>query len=339
MHTRRIVFAIAVLVLLSSFPAFVAKALPDVVATVNGEKITKEQLGSLLFDWQAPMVLDEWITYVIVGQEARNAGIQVTADEVKTKMEELKGNLPPGQDFEEMLRRSGLTMGHAFAITKMRLQAEGVIRKSLEITDADLADYRKARHILIRVPYSPPPTEGAEPPENPKDKEANEKMQSIAQEIKDGLSFEEAAKKYSEDESNKEDGGNLGWFWRNQMVPEFSEAAWKLDVGEMSEPVKTSYGYHLIKVEGIGEQATGEDRDSIRDMIFQRQFGEKYRDWLLSVRNRAEVTNFLEPEKPEPGAEVGPGAVRPSPRPPAPSPDTGEMMPEDDLPPPPPPVD
>ncbi len=77
------------------------------------------------------------------------------------------------------------------------------------------------------------------------------KTQSQAIELKSridkGESFEELAKKYSECPS-KANGGNLGYFERGQMVPEFERAAFKLPVGEVSEPVQTQFGWHLIKV-------------------------------------------------------------------------------------------
>lgn len=63
-----------------------------------------------------------------------------------------------------------------------------------------------------------------------------------------GASFEDLAKKYSKCPSGASNGGNLGFFGRGMMVPEFEQAAFALKVGEISQPVKTQFGYHLIKV-------------------------------------------------------------------------------------------
>lgn len=82
--------------------------------------------------------------------------------------------------------------------------------------------------------------------------ETEEEALRILDEIKGGLAFEEAAKKYSSCPS-KEQGGNLGDFGRGQMVPEFEQAAFAMEVGEISAPVKTQFGYHLILL--IGKKA------------------------------------------------------------------------------------
>ncbi len=96
-----------------------------------------------------------------------------------------------------------------------------------------------AKHILLKVPKDA---------DEETEKKIREKAERIIQEIEGGLSFEEAAKKYSEDTSAQQ-GGELGTFQRNQMVREFENAAFALNKGEMTKkPVKTFYGYHIIKV-------------------------------------------------------------------------------------------
>jgi len=94
----------------------------------------------------------------------------------------------------------------------------------------------KARHILVKA-------EGANTDA------ALKKIHEIQKELKNS-SFEALAKKYSDDPGSKNKGGDLGWFSRGKMVPEFEDEAFKLKVGEISRPIKTSYGYHLIKIEG-----------------------------------------------------------------------------------------
>lgn len=98
----------------------------------------------------------------------------------------------------------------------------------------------KARHILITLPED----SGEE-----KSAAAKKRIEEIAQEIKAGGDFAELARKYSEDPGSASKGGDLGYFSRDTMVKPFSDAAFNLKVGEVSEPVKSNFGYHLIKLE------------------------------------------------------------------------------------------
>ena len=99
-----------------------------------------------------------------------------------------------------------------------------------------------ASHILLNVSRDATPEQ---------DKEILDKILKIRQEIIDGKDFEEAAKEYSQDPSAKTNSGKLGYFTAFQMVTPFENAAFTTPVGQISEPVKTTFGYHLVKVNDI----------------------------------------------------------------------------------------
>ena len=86
----------------------------------------------------------------------------------------------------------------------------------------------RARHILV---------------------DSEDKAKELKKQIDDGKDFEELAKENSSDPGSKQQGGDLGYFTKERMVPEFSEAAFELKKGQVSDPVKTSFGWHIIKVE------------------------------------------------------------------------------------------
>ena len=322
MLRKSIFIFIAAVFLLSGVAALAATKLPDVVATVNGEKISKEELTNSLIDWNAPMALDQLIMYRLVGQEAKKAGVVVTAAAISARFDELKKNLPPGQTFEDMLKRNGMTPGAAFSLMKMQLQSEGVLKKQVKVTAEDLANYRRARHILIRIPSTA----------DAKEKEASEataktKIEEIEKEIKDNkISFEDAAKKYSEDPGSKDKGGDLDYFAKDQMSPEFDKAVFEMKPGEISAPIKTSYGYHLIQLIGLGADAKGADRKKLEDMLIPSKMGEMYRDWMLTIRNKANIVSVFEPAPPP---APKPAAVRPTTKQPgmAPPPPPSEAPP------------
>jgi len=114
-----------------------------------------------------------------------------------------------------------------------------------------------------------------------------------------GEDFASLAKELSTDEATKEDGGDLGWFPRGVMVPEFEEAAFALQPGEISDIVQTSFGYHIILVE---------ERDPDRELepyaLEQRQ-ASALNDWLEKQRQSEAVERYWSPDKVPPEA-VGP---------------------------------
>jgi len=97
-----------------------------------------------------------------------------------------------------------------------------------------------ARHILFRV---------ASPTDEKASKEAEDKVKAVIARIKKGEDFAKLANELTEDPSGRKDGGDLGYFTKEQMVPEFSTVAFKLDKGSISDPIKTQFGWHVLKVE------------------------------------------------------------------------------------------
>lgn len=117
----------------------------------------------------------------------------------------------------------------------------------------------KARHILFKL------EENAKPEEEAK---AREKAEAVLKKAKAGEDFAELAKKHSEGPTAK-DGGDLGYFSENQMVKPFEEAAFKLNKGEVSDLVRTSFGYHIIKVEDVKEART-KSLEEVKGQILAR---------------------------------------------------------------------
>lgn len=123
--------------------------------------------------------------------------------------------------------------------------------------------------------------------------DSEEACKEIREKIVSGeLTFEEAAKQHSSCPSN-EQGGNLGSFSKGMMVPEFEAAAFELPIGEVSEPVKTQFGYHLIKVEDKNEGST-QAFEAVKDMILnqlsQQNQEKKYLEFVSELRNKYGVT-------------------------------------------------
>lgn len=143
-----------------------------------------------------------------------------------------------------------------------------------------------ARHILVK------------PDELMTDDEAQQLLEQLRQRVGQGEDFSKLAMQYSDDKVSASQGGDLGWTSPGQMVPEFESALEKLQPGQVSEPVKTQFGWHLIEVLARRklDDTDTYNRNKIKQQIFQRKSEEAYSAWLRRLRNEAYVENLLTPK-------------------------------------------
>ena len=133
-------------------------------------------------------------------------------------------------------------------------------------------DEVKARHILIRMQGSRVPVR--EGHKELTDEQALAKAKEVRAKIVAGAKFEEQAKLESDDTGSGDNGGDLGTFGAGQMVPEFDEVVFKAPIGQVTEPIKTAYGYHLILVEERKSKPFEEARADIEQKI-RPEMGQK----------------------------------------------------------------
>jgi len=138
-------------------------------------------------------------------------------------------------------------------------------------------DHVKARHILIRMQGSRVPVR--EGHKDLTDQEALAKAKEVRAKIVAGAKFEDQAKAESDDTCSGENGGDLGTFGAGQMVPEFDEVVFKAPIGQVTEPIKTAYGYHLILVEERKSKPFEDTRGEIEQKI-RPEMGQKAIDAL-----------------------------------------------------------
>ena len=135
-----------------------------------------------------------------------------------------------------------------------------------------------ARHILVKVNELVP------------EAEALRKTQALKERLDNGADFAELARLNSNDGSASK-GGDLGWLFQGDTVPEFESAMDGLKIKEISQPVKTQFGYHLIQVleRRVEDVSQERKRQVARQVLRERKADEEYQEWLRQIRDRAYV--------------------------------------------------
>jgi peptidyl-prolyl cis-trans isomerase C len=152
--------------------------------------------------------------------------------------------IPDSAEFKQRLAfvRNKALMETVLAQESKTAVTEAALRKIYDDATKTMSGQQEvhARHILFRV---------NDPNDQAASKAAEDKVKNTIERVKKGEDFGTLAKALTEDPSGKQDGGDLGYFTRDQMVPEFSEVAFGLEKGQVSGPVKTQFGWHVLKVE------------------------------------------------------------------------------------------
>ena len=299
--------------------------LKDPVATVDGDKISRAQLDEA-FDKAVQMtgvkaadltseqkmegyrqLLDELITEKLVTKAA--AGITVPQSEVDAQIAKIKAQFPSEEDFSKQLAQVGQSPEQLTDTIKKMLQQqhwlESQIAGKTEVTDeeakqfyeANKAEFQqpdtvKASHILFLV--------------NKDDSQeiVNQKLEAAKTaeaRAKKGEDFMALAKELSEEPGAKESGGDLGFFPKDRMVPEFSEVAFSQKVGDISDPVRTQFGWHVIKVtdkKAAGVVPYEEVKAQLITYLKAKKQEEAAQTLLKSLRTSAQIESTLPPPAP-----------------------------------------
>ncbi|MDR4889652.1 peptidylprolyl isomerase [Fredinandcohnia sp. QZ13] len=260
----------------------------DVVASVNGVEIERDELHTSLEKFYGSQVLETLITNKIIELEAEKENITVSDKELDEELQALIDSYGGEETFTSAIEASGVTRKEVEDDIKQFIQTKKLLEPRIEITDDEVKTYFEenkdsfvqpeqvqASHILV-------------------DDEAT--ASEVATKLADGADFAELAKEYSKDTANAEAGGELGYFGKGEMVAEFENAAFSMGIDEISAPVKTEYGYHIIKVTDKKEakEATYEEsKDSIYKVLFDQKISEEYSAWLTEKTEEYKIERNL----------------------------------------------
>ena len=292
----------------------VFEKLPEVVATVNGQDILKKDLQKIhtMLQTQAArsnrqvapdevmdIALKELINMQVLKQESERQKIVPSADDVKQEMDKIKTNFPDEDTFKKTITEKGLTVEEIEKSITSQLAVQQIIKKELEdkisIPNSEIEKFYnenpnyfkseesvKAAHILIKVDNKA---------EEAAISEAKKKIEGILASVKGGADFAETAKKSSEGPSGP-GGGDLGFFTKGKMVKPFEDAAFALKVGEVSDVVRSPFGFHIIKVtdkKEAGVTPLKEVEEKIKSFLSKTQGEKLFNTYVEKLRTTAKI--------------------------------------------------
>ena len=322
------------------------------VAVVDGTDISKKDLDELIEqakkgyesqnqdfpkagtpEYQS--IQTQYVAYLVELEELRQAaeelGVSVSEKEVDAAEEELIKTRFEGKrsEYEKALAEQGFTAEqyrkNALEVPALSTKIFDVVTKDVKVTEQEILTYytqnqsqygtpesRDVRHILI-AENADPTCVASETKTCEVDFEASKaKADEIYAQLQGGADFAELAKENSADPGTKDSGGKLT-ITRGQTVPEFEKVSFELDKGELSKPVKTQYGYHVIEAVSEVRKATTTSlvkvRASIRATLLQQKRNEEMQAWVEDLKKDYEgkvsyAAGYEPPQLPEAPTET-----------------------------------
>ncbi|MFQ5450006.1 MAG: peptidylprolyl isomerase [Nitrospinaceae bacterium] len=296
-------------------------SLPEVTASVNNTNIKKDAIirelkrtlrsykkrGKTLTPVQqktaAKKLIDDEIGRTLLVQKGEKLGISVTPEMVQKKLGKIKSGFKSDAVFEHKLKDSGMTLDEYREELRVDLIMDRVIKKEVEpqikIDEKDLKAYYdknigrfrtgdkvRASVILIKIPKTP----GAEG-----ENMAREKIESILKRVREGTDFADLAQRFSQD-SIASRGGDLGFFSKNQMLKAFSNRAFNMKVGEVSDIFRTNHGFHILKVtdKKPGLTRTFEsEKENIRKILKEKKLAQATRAYVQALKKKADLKTYF----------------------------------------------
>ncbi len=279
----------------------------DVVAEVNGEEISVEdfmneyeiskkgviaQFGDDILDEVGPdgqtlrdsiknTTVENLILQRVIEQEATKMGIEITEEELDSSFAEFIESEGGEENYNNYIEENGISdeyMRSMMAQQLMLIEYQTAFIEETEISDERAQEFFEenkeslvainASHILLSE---------------------EEEAKEVLARIENGEDFAEIAKEESLDSGSAVNGGNLGYFSKGKMIPEFDEAAFALEEGEISDLVKTDIGYHIIKLEDKKD-----NYDELKDKIINMMKHDEFEETVTQLRENADVKIYEE---------------------------------------------
>lgn len=287
--TKAYIWAGSILIIAGIMAFAIISSMDKTIASIDGEKINEDELYDALVAGYGADTLDLLITNKLVEMEAEKAGIKIKDEEIQKEIDVMVESYGDEKSLKEQLEASGSSMDALKKDIVVYLQTKKLVEPRITVTDDEISTYFEdnkdtfaqaeqveASHILV---------------------EDEKTAKKVAKELAAGGDFAKLAAEYSTDTETADNGGSLGYFGKGDMVEEFEDVAFNLDKNKVSDPVKTEYGYHIIKVTGKKEAKKANLEDSkelIKETLLSERLQEEYPVWLAEVKKDHDITNKLE---------------------------------------------
>ena len=308
-------FLILSAALFPAAPLFSAEVVERILAVVNDEIITEQDLqismapvvaqyrttyAGAQYEEKAKEARQEFLNKVIddklILSEAKRKLVIVNDPEVDEMMSEVRNKFPSREVFLNAIEEQGLTEKKLWGRFRDQLMTQKLVnyevRSKVSVSPGEVNEYYKGhsqefvqgdrvrlQHILIRLSTH-------------SEEEAKTLAFSLASQIKEGKSFEELAKSYSEGAEAKE-GGDMGWVEKGQLMGEIDEKVFDLKEGQVTEPIQSSLGYHLFKIverKQFSVKPLADVRAQIQDILFKAKLKTRLESWLQSLKKNAYIS-------------------------------------------------
>lgn len=244
--------------------------------------------------------IENAINRTLLLRHASKTGITVPDQDVENQYVQFKGNFPSPEEFDKQMQESKLTPEKVKDRFRQNLTLNQLLEKNLQsnpaVAEEEIAAFYqskpsqfqrpeqvKASHILLRAGQDEPPAARAQ---------KRARADSVMAVLRRGTDFGVVARQVSEDPGSAARGGDLDYFSRGQMVPQFDAVAFSLAVGDMSGVVETQFGYHILKItdkKPAGTVELSEARGSISEYLKGQKRTEALKTWLTGLRAKSKI--------------------------------------------------
>lgn len=295
-----------------------SEKVPDVVATINGVKISGVEFSKGLQSYKKRLammgqevppehtkeinktIIDDLVSRELLIQNCNKTGIKVSDDELNKEITSIKARFQNEEQFNQVIKSQNLTMDDVKSDVRKALAIKKLMKNDIEdkvsVDEKAVNEYYKnnstkfvegesvkASHILVMVDKNA--TKDAK-------ETAKKKIDGLLIRVRKGEDFAKLAKENSDDKGSGQNGGDLGFFSKGMMVPNFEKAAFSLKKDEVSDVVETEFGYHVIKLIDKKPERTiplSEVHDKLKNYLKSMEVNKKLSEYLADLRKKADV--------------------------------------------------